>query len=48
LLADMGRPDINSFDDAGRIELGFPHDFYNRQLVRSLVYGGMREKIVDP
>jgi hypothetical protein len=48
LLAGVGRRDIISFDDASRIELGSPHDFYKRQLVRSLVYGGMREKIVDP
>ena len=39
---------LKTLDDASRIELGFPHDFYKRQLVRSLVYGGMREKIVDP
>src|SRR5437660_3246347 len=31
---------------ASRIEPGFPHEFYTRDLVRGLVYGGMRDQIV--
>jgi len=37
---------VKSLDDASQIELGFPHDFYNRDMVRGLVYGGMRDQIV--
>src|SRR5438552_3377582 len=38
--------ELKSLDEASRIELGFPHDFYARELVRGLVYGGMRDQIV--
>ena len=37
---------LKTLDEASRIELGFPHDFYARELVRGLVYGGMRDQIV--
>jgi diketogulonate reductase-like aldo/keto reductase len=36
---------LKKLDDASRIELGFPQDFYSRELVRNFLYGGMREKI---
>jgi aryl-alcohol dehydrogenase-like predicted oxidoreductase len=32
-------------DAASQVELGFPHDFYARDMVNSIVYGGMRDKI---
>src|SRR5262249_31558927 len=37
---------LKILDEASRIELGFPHDFYTRDLVRGLAYGGMRDRIV--
>jgi aryl-alcohol dehydrogenase-like predicted oxidoreductase len=37
---------VKMLDEASRIELGFPHDFYVKDLVRSLVYGGMQDRIV--
>jgi aryl-alcohol dehydrogenase-like predicted oxidoreductase len=37
---------LTTLDEASRIELGFPHDFYAKELVRSLVYGGLREQIL--
>ena len=37
---------VKALDDASSIELGFPHDFYRRDLVRALVYGGMRDRIL--
>ena len=36
---------VERLDAASRIELGFPHDFYARDLVKGLVYGGMRDKL---
>jgi hypothetical protein len=27
------------------VELGFPHDFYARDMVRALVYGGLGDRI---
>jgi len=37
---------LKTLDQASQIEVGFPHDFYQRDLVRGLVYGGMRERIL--
>jgi aryl-alcohol dehydrogenase-like predicted oxidoreductase len=37
---------VKTLDEASQIDLGFPHDFYRRDMVRSLVYGGMRDRIV--
>ena len=36
---------VERLDAASRVELGFPHDFYARDMVKGLVYGGMRDKI---
>jgi aryl-alcohol dehydrogenase-like predicted oxidoreductase len=36
---------LELLDEASRIELGFPHDFFQSDLVRQLVYGGMRVSI---
>lgn len=32
-------------DEVSRIDLGFPHDFYKKDLVRSVVYSGLRDSI---
>jgi len=37
---------VATLDEASRIELGFPHDFYAKKMVRSLVYGGLRDQIL--
>jgi aryl-alcohol dehydrogenase-like predicted oxidoreductase len=37
---------LKTLDDASRIELGFPHDFFAKDLVRTFLYGGMRDQIV--
>ena len=37
---------VKSLDDASQIDLGFPHDFYNKDMVRALVYGGLRDQIL--
>jgi aryl-alcohol dehydrogenase-like predicted oxidoreductase len=37
---------LASLNQASAIDLGFPHEFYERELVKSLVYGGMRERIL--
>jgi aryl-alcohol dehydrogenase-like predicted oxidoreductase len=36
---------VKALDEASKIELGFPHDFYRRDLVRNVIYGGMRGQI---
>src|SRR6266404_5083814 len=37
---------LKTLEEASRIELGFPHEFYTRDLVRGMIYGGMRDQIV--
>jgi aryl-alcohol dehydrogenase-like predicted oxidoreductase len=38
-------PQVKRLDSASHVELGFPYDLYQRDLVKGLVYGGMRDKI---
>ncbi len=38
---------LKILDDASRIELGFPYDFYSRDSVRAICYGGMRDRILS-
>jgi aryl-alcohol dehydrogenase-like predicted oxidoreductase len=37
---------VKALDEASRIELGFPQDFYRREFVRNIAYGGMRDQIL--
>src|ERR1700684_3140612 len=36
---------IQKLDEASRISLGFPYDFFKREMVRSFIYGGMGDSI---
>jgi aryl-alcohol dehydrogenase-like predicted oxidoreductase len=36
---------VKTLDEASQIELGFPHDFFKREMVRTFVYGGTRDLI---
>jgi aryl-alcohol dehydrogenase-like predicted oxidoreductase len=42
----LSRDQIKVLDEASRIELGFPHEFYERESVRAICYGGMRDRIL--
>jgi aryl-alcohol dehydrogenase-like predicted oxidoreductase len=35
-----------TLDEASRIELGFPYDFYAKEMPRALAYGGLRDQIL--
>jgi len=37
---------LKTLNEASHIELGFPHDFYAKEMVRAIVYGGMRDQIL--
>jgi aryl-alcohol dehydrogenase-like predicted oxidoreductase len=37
---------LKTLDEASRIELGFPHDMYVREMVRAIAYGGLRDRIL--
>jgi aryl-alcohol dehydrogenase-like predicted oxidoreductase len=41
----LDKEHLERLNDASRIELGFPHDFYQLDMVRQFAYGGMRELI---
>jgi hypothetical protein len=36
---------LKRLDSASHVELGFPHDFYDRDMVKGLLYGGLRDKL---
>jgi aryl-alcohol dehydrogenase-like predicted oxidoreductase len=36
---------IRRLDTASHVELGFPHEFYDRDMVKGLVYGGLGDRI---
>ena len=44
--AKLSSDQIRLLDDASAIPMGFPIDFYNRELVRTFAYGGTRDKII--
>lgn len=37
---------LSELDRASAVELGFPYDFYDRELVRSFAFGGIPDKIL--
>jgi aryl-alcohol dehydrogenase-like predicted oxidoreductase len=37
---------VKTLDEASRIEPGFPYNFYARDMVRGICYGGLREQIL--
>jgi aryl-alcohol dehydrogenase-like predicted oxidoreductase len=37
---------VSALDAASAIEMGFPHDFYEREMVKVIAYGGLRGKIL--
>ena len=43
---ELTHEQVSLLDQASAIDLGFPHEFYERELVKSMVYGGMRDKIL--
>jgi aryl-alcohol dehydrogenase-like predicted oxidoreductase len=43
---DLSPEQVALLDDATRIEMGVPHEFFARPRVQELAYGGLRDKIV--
>jgi aryl-alcohol dehydrogenase-like predicted oxidoreductase len=41
----LSEAQVGRLDAASRVVLGFPHDFYTRDMVNALVYGGFRDRI---
>jgi len=37
---------LRTLDEASRIELGFPHDLYAKEMFGTFLYGGLRDQIL--
>jgi len=46
LELELTREQVSALDEASAIEMGFPHDFYENELVQTFRYGGLRDKIL--
>jgi aryl-alcohol dehydrogenase-like predicted oxidoreductase len=46
LELELTRGQIAALDEASAIEMGFPHDFYENEFVKTLAYGGLRDQIL--
>ena len=46
LELNLTREQVAALDEASAIEMGFPHDFYQNEVVKTVVYGGLRDKIL--
>jgi aryl-alcohol dehydrogenase-like predicted oxidoreductase len=43
---ELSAEQLNSLDGASRIELGFPQSLYEREMVRSIRFGGTRDRLL--
>jgi len=46
LTLELNSKQVTELDEASAIDLGFPHDFYELDLVKNFAYGGMRDQIL--
>jgi aryl-alcohol dehydrogenase-like predicted oxidoreductase len=46
LEVGLSAAQLKSLDAASRVDLGFPQEFYGKELVRSLRYGGLADRLV--
>ncbi|MBV9180269.1 MAG: aldo/keto reductase [Acidobacteria bacterium] len=46
LTLELSPEQLSRLHEASNIDLGFPHDFYEMELVKNMVYGGMRKQIL--
>ncbi len=43
---ELSAEQLKSLDGASRIELGFPHSLYEREMVRSIRHGGTWDRLL--
>ena len=41
----LSEEQLHRLDEVSRIEMGFPHDFYAKEMVRTFAHAGMRDVI---
>jgi len=47
LTLELSEKQVQRLNEASAIELGFPYDFYERELVKNMVYGGLRDQTLS-
>jgi diketogulonate reductase-like aldo/keto reductase len=47
LAFTLEKPQLKKLNEASRIEMGFPNDFFALDMVRGYAYGGMYDQIDD-
>lgn len=45
LNIELSDEQLKKLDQVSKIELGFPHDFYEREMVKNFVYAGLADRI---
>ena len=45
LEVELNTEQLQKLNDVSKIELGFPHDFYEREMIRNFVYAGLADRI---
>jgi aryl-alcohol dehydrogenase-like predicted oxidoreductase len=45
LKIELNAEQLRKLDEVSKIELGFPHDFYEREMIRNFVYAGLADQI---
>ncbi len=46
LELQLTREQVSALNEASAIEMGFPHDFYENDMVKTVRYGGLRDQIL--
>jgi aryl-alcohol dehydrogenase-like predicted oxidoreductase len=46
LTLELTPEQVAKLNEASVIELGFPHEFYNREMINTIVYAGFRDRIL--
>ena len=47
LTLHLSPEQVSALNQASAIELGFPHDFYQMEMVKTMIYGGMQDQILE-
>ena len=46
LELSLSAEQVQALDEASQIDLGFPYHLYEKESVRAIMYGGMRDQIL--
>lgn len=45
LNVELNAAQLQKLDEVSHVELGFPHEFYEREMIRNFVYAGLADRI---